>query len=407
MRLPGLTFAVFIALACAIVITPTNDANALINAAVIDSRLVTATNNGQIISYYQPPGIDAGGTFTDGGSLLGLSSGVILTTGKASQATSGNTPSFQWAAKTGTETHCPGGTAYEFTYFLFLLSIPQGLTGVRVNYRFATQEPSNVVATGNSQSALLVPTDPLLGLSYQRHILSDPDEHILCNLDEHFLWDFNEHILHNLNKHILLSLNKHVLFNFNEHIIFNLNKHILFNLNKDFNQHIIILKRYGLFVFKQWLCIFQQHTIFIVVNFGHCVLTIFSIVIFGQNFLLVQFSNANFLVVRSVFLGWYDFTIYELLEPSLGAFSTFFRTAKCDSNGRHHYSRYTFYAGFRTVQRHKLLSQYSAQLSDSIFSRDTILCRKYGLDLFISSNIDGCSHSNHLLLHISRGLNFH
>lgn len=139
MQLSILASATFVGLVHAITITPSDDPDALVAAAVQDSRLVT------LGSYYGPPGSGAGGIFT-GGDPLGLPSGIILTTGKAAEGALGNTPSYPWLTQSSGNAaylsqFCPGGRGVDFTSIdiAFSMSNPN-LTGIRVNYMFATQE---------------------------------------------------------------------------------------------------------------------------------------------------------------------------------------------------------------------------------------------------------------------------
>ncbi|KAK2023736.1 hypothetical protein LX32DRAFT_707158 [Colletotrichum zoysiae] len=204
--------------ATGILVTPGQPPGGLEAQGVKDSRF---TFSGHPII---PPDPNAIGTFTNGPS--GLTSGIIMSTGLVTNAVTGSTPNTNFGYSMGPPIReCAVGTSQENLYYGIFVNVPaQGVTGIRINYLFATQEPT-------SARPCIFPFDHII--SNLNHILFDFDlNHIIYDL-YHIIYDLY-HIIYDL-YHILLDLD-HILFDLNHiiydlsHILFDLN-HILFDLN--------------------------------------------------------------------------------------------------------------------------------------------------------------------------------
>ncbi|RBQ68994.1 hypothetical protein VDGD_21574 [Verticillium dahliae] len=126
--------SMLLGLSTAIVVTPGQPAAGLESAGVKDSRF-TFSGHPVVV-----PNDGAIGTFTDGPQ--GLTSGIIMSTGLVSNAVVGSTPNTNFGFSMGPPfRECAVGNTQESVYYGMFVNVPQGVTAIRINYLFATEEP--------------------------------------------------------------------------------------------------------------------------------------------------------------------------------------------------------------------------------------------------------------------------
>ncbi|EEY16731.1 predicted protein [Verticillium alfalfae VaMs.102] len=136
--------SMLLGLSTAIVVTPGQPAAGLESAGVKDSRF-TFSQHPVVV-----PNPGAIGTFTDGPQ--GLTSGIIMSTGLVSNAVVGSTPNTNFGFNSGQPIRgCAVGSSEENVYYGMFVNVPQGVTAIRINYLFATEEP----ITGNPDSSII------------------------------------------------------------------------------------------------------------------------------------------------------------------------------------------------------------------------------------------------------------
>ncbi|KAM0325146.1 hypothetical protein ACHAQA_007685 [Verticillium albo-atrum] len=139
-----LASSMLISLSTAIVVTPGQPAAGLESAGVKDSRF-TFSEHPVVV-----PNPGAIGTFTDGPA--GLTSGIIMSTGRVSDAVVGSTPNTNFGFNSGQPIRgCAIGSSQENVYYGMFVNVPQGVTAIRINYLFATEEP----ITGSPDSSII------------------------------------------------------------------------------------------------------------------------------------------------------------------------------------------------------------------------------------------------------------
>ncbi|TKW53309.1 hypothetical protein CTA1_2361 [Colletotrichum tanaceti] len=198
-------------------------------------------------------------TFTDGPP--GLSSGAILTTGRAASAQIGAVPAnTDWGYGFVDIGLCPGGASKEWSGLDIVQITAENPEGIRVNCIFATNEPSAgnpdgmVVYDGRTgagvplgavtaQSAALTLTGLELGLSYMRatpvFTVDLPGDYDVY-LDKHRIIDHHGYNIFHRDGNYDIYFDKHRIFNLHgiERVISDLfNKHIV----KHIDNHIVII----------------------------------------------------------------------------------------------------------------------------------------------------------------------